>query len=153
MAAQLNWLVTGCSSGTGESLVHAIPAAVISTLPISGIFYVPPKLISRLQGDQVIATARAREKSGLERLAHLKEEGAALMELDVTAPEETILAKAKEAWYGPYMDMWMSWSIMPGTSKSASLKKPSEQETHPSQSRLQSDNRMQRGALDRLPAQ
>ncbi|KAJ5818339.1 Short-chain dehydrogenase/reductase SDR [Penicillium riverlandense] len=76
MTDQQTWLVTGCSSGLGECLVRAILAA----------------------GDQVIATARARDKSALERLAPLKEAGAAVLELDVTAPAEVLNAKAKEAW-------------------------------------------------------
>ncbi|KAL2825766.1 hypothetical protein BDW59DRAFT_70036 [Aspergillus cavernicola] len=76
MTENLTWLVTGCSSGLGESLVRAILAA----------------------GDQVIATARAQDTTGLERLAPLKEAGAAVMELDVTAPVEVLDAKAKEAW-------------------------------------------------------
>ncbi|KAJ5584311.1 Short-chain dehydrogenase/reductase SDR [Penicillium hispanicum] len=97
MAGQLTWLVTGCSSGMGESLVHAILAAV-SILPNRRYLLPSTKLISRLQGDRVIATARARDKSGLERLAPLKDAGAALMELDVTAPEEMIHDKVKEAW-------------------------------------------------------
>lgn len=46
----------------------------------------------------MIATARARDKSALERLAPLKEAGAAVLELDVTAPAEVLNAKAKEAW-------------------------------------------------------
>lgn len=50
------------------------------------------------QGDRVIATARSRETSAVERLAHLKKAGAAVMELDVAAPEDEITEKAKEAW-------------------------------------------------------
>ncbi|KAJ5261411.1 Short-chain dehydrogenase/reductase SDR [Penicillium angulare] len=76
MTEQLTWLVTGCTSGMGESLVHAILA----------------------KGDRVIATARGREKSAVERLAPLKEAGAAVMELDVTASESVIKEKAEEAW-------------------------------------------------------
>ncbi|KAJ5930803.1 hypothetical protein N7466_006296 [Penicillium verhagenii] len=76
MTGQLTWLVTGCTSGMGESLVHAILEA----------------------GDRVIATGRGRESSGVERLSHLKDAGAAVMELDVTAPEHVIKAKVAEAW-------------------------------------------------------
>jgi NAD(P)-dependent dehydrogenase (short-subunit alcohol dehydrogenase family) len=50
------------------------------------------------QGDRVIATARARDKSGIDRLAPLKAKGAAVMEIDVTEPQEVLNAKAKEAW-------------------------------------------------------
>lgn len=50
------------------------------------------------QGDQVIATGRERESSGIERLSSLKNAGAAVMELDVTASEGVIKAKVDEAW-------------------------------------------------------
>ncbi|KAF7529345.1 hypothetical protein PCG10_008055 [Penicillium crustosum] len=76
MTGKLTWFVTGCSSGMGECLVRAILAA----------------------GDQVIATARARDSDALDRIAPLKEAGAAVMELDVTASAEVLNAKAKEAW-------------------------------------------------------
>ncbi|KAJ5186484.1 hypothetical protein N7449_011248 [Penicillium cf. viridicatum] len=49
-------------------------------------------------GDQVIATARARNSDALDCIAPLKEAGAAVMELDVTASAEVLNAKAKEAW-------------------------------------------------------
>ncbi|KAJ5116561.1 Short-chain dehydrogenase/reductase SDR [Penicillium angulare] len=76
MIEQLTWLVTGCTSGMGESLVYAILA----------------------KGDRVIATARGNEKSAIERLASLKEAGAAVMELDVAASESVIKEKVQEAW-------------------------------------------------------
>ncbi|KAL4786492.1 hypothetical protein BJX76DRAFT_365577 [Aspergillus varians] len=76
MTGQLVWLVTGCTSGIGEALVHAILAA----------------------GDKVIATARSGERPAVERLAPLKEAGAAVMEIDVAAPAAVLTAKAKEAW-------------------------------------------------------
>ncbi|KAJ5200187.1 Short-chain dehydrogenase/reductase SDR [Penicillium cf. griseofulvum] len=76
MAGKLTWFVTGCSSGMGECLVRAILAA----------------------GDEVIATARPRNSNALDRIAPLKEAGAAVMELDVTASAEVLNAKAKEAW-------------------------------------------------------
>ncbi|KAJ5999255.1 hypothetical protein N7451_007065 [Penicillium sp. IBT 35674x] len=76
MTGQLTWLVTGCTSGMEESLAHAILAA----------------------GDRVIATKRGRESSGIERLTSLKDAGAAVEELDVTASEEVIKAKVDEAW-------------------------------------------------------
>lgn len=51
------------------------------------------------QGDKVIATARPRGSSnGTDRLAALKSAGAAVLELDVTATQETLDAKAKQAW-------------------------------------------------------
>ncbi|KAJ5700318.1 hypothetical protein N7536_003331 [Penicillium majusculum] len=76
MTGNLTWFVTGCSSGMGECLVRGILAA----------------------GDQVIATARARDSDAFDRLAPLKEAGAAVMELDVTASAEVLNAKVKEAW-------------------------------------------------------
>jgi NAD(P)-dependent dehydrogenase (short-subunit alcohol dehydrogenase family) len=47
----------------------------------------------------VIATARPRNGvSGIERLSALKEAGAAVFELDVTAPQQELDSKAKEIW-------------------------------------------------------
>ncbi|KAK7211229.1 hypothetical protein V2G26_018407 [Clonostachys chloroleuca] len=66
------WLITGCSSGFGEEFVRQLRAA----------------------GDNVIATGRNVE----ERLTHLKETGCAILELDVTSPEDVITAKINEAW-------------------------------------------------------
>ncbi len=68
---QLTWLVTGTSSGFGEQFVHSILA----------------------KGDHVIATARR----GHERLQKLKEAGAAILDLDVTAPQAELDATIKEA--------------------------------------------------------
>jgi NAD(P)-dependent dehydrogenase (short-subunit alcohol dehydrogenase family) len=68
---QLTWLVTGCSSGLGEIFVRSLLA----------------------RGDHVIATAR----NGTQRLAPLKDAGAAVLDLDVTAPQVEIDAKIKEA--------------------------------------------------------
>ncbi|KAJ5522780.1 hypothetical protein N7513_013353 [Penicillium frequentans] len=77
MPGQLTWLVTGCSSGLGDAFVRAILD----------------------KGDRVIATARpSKGVSGTDRLASLKEAGAATLELDVLAPQEELNAKAKEAW-------------------------------------------------------
>ncbi|KAJ5758549.1 hypothetical protein N7520_005705 [Penicillium odoratum] len=77
MTRQLTWLVTGCSSGIGEAFVRAILD----------------------KGDRVIATARPNKGvSGVDRLASLKEAGAATIELDVLTPQEELNAKAKEAW-------------------------------------------------------
>lgn len=67
----LTWLVTGCSSGFGERFVHGILA----------------------RGDNVIATGRKADQ----RLAHLKDTGAAILDLDVSASETDIQAKAREA--------------------------------------------------------
>jgi len=67
---QLVWLITGCSSGFGELFVHDI--------------------LSR--GDHVIATGRK-----LDRLKHLEQAGAAILQLDVTDKQEDIsktIAKA-----------------------------------------------------------
>ncbi|KAF2257654.1 NAD(P)-binding protein [Lojkania enalia] len=60
---QLVWLVTGCSSGFGEQFVHSILA----------------------RGDKVIATARA-----LEKISHLEQAGAAVLQLDITASQQSI---------------------------------------------------------------
>lgn len=70
--APLTWFITGCSSGFGELLVRQLRAA----------------------GDNVIATGRSAET----RLAHLKDTGAAIIDLDVTAPAAEIQAKVDEAW-------------------------------------------------------
>ncbi|KAL8761723.1 MAG: hypothetical protein Q9184_002198, partial [Pyrenodesmia sp. 2 TL-2023] len=67
----LTWLVTGCSTGFGESFVHGILA----------------------RGDNVIATGRKADQ----RLAHLKNTGAAILDLDMSASESDIQAKAREA--------------------------------------------------------
>jgi NAD(P)-dependent dehydrogenase (short-subunit alcohol dehydrogenase family) len=68
---QLVWLVTGCSSGLGQELVHAVLA----------------------RGDKVIATGR----NAKEKLSHLKDTGAAILDIDVTAPQPELDAKIKEA--------------------------------------------------------
>jgi NAD(P)-dependent dehydrogenase (short-subunit alcohol dehydrogenase family) len=52
-----------------------------------------------IQGDRVIATARAKESiSAAERLASLAAAGASVLETDVAAPEDILKTKAKEAW-------------------------------------------------------
>ncbi|TGJ80698.1 hypothetical protein E0Z10_g8068 [Xylaria hypoxylon] len=66
------WLVTGCSSGFGELFVRQL----------------------RDLGDNVIATGRNSET----RLAHLKDTGAVVMDLDVSTPASEIEAKIAEAW-------------------------------------------------------
>lgn len=71
MAKQV-WLITGCSSGFGELFVRQLTA----------------------QGDKVVATGRNAET----RLAHLKETGAAILDLDVTLQQAEIEKKFKEAW-------------------------------------------------------
>lgn len=68
---QLTWLVTGTSSGFGERFVYSILA----------------------KGDRVIATARR----GHERLQKLEEAGAAILDLDVTAPQAELDAIVKKA--------------------------------------------------------
>ncbi|KAI0973162.1 hypothetical protein F4678DRAFT_428124 [Xylaria arbuscula] len=66
------WLITGCSSGFGESFVRQL----------------------RASGDNVIATGRNAET----KLAHLKDTGATILDLDVSAPAPEIAAKMAEAW-------------------------------------------------------
>ncbi|KAJ3541376.1 hypothetical protein NM208_g4641 [Fusarium decemcellulare] len=68
----LTWLITGCSSGFGELLVRQLRAA----------------------GDNVIATGRNADT----KLSHLKDTGAALLDLDVTESPTVIKAKIDEAW-------------------------------------------------------
>ena len=68
---QLTWLVTGCSSGFGEVFVRHILA----------------------RGDRAIAIARG----DVARLTLLKDAGAAVLSLDVTAPQIEINAKVAEA--------------------------------------------------------
>lgn len=98
MTGKLTWFVTGCSSGMGESLVRAILAAVRNSGSAFIYSIILFSLINPNQGDQVIATARARDSDALDRISLLKEAGAAVMELDVTASAEVLNAKAKEAW-------------------------------------------------------
>ena len=64
------WLITGASSGFGTEFVK--------------------QLLSR--GDKVIATAR-----NISKINHLKESGAAVLQLDITASQISLDAKAKEA--------------------------------------------------------
>ena len=68
---QLTWLVTGCSSGFGEAFVRSVLA----------------------RGDRAIATARG----DVARLGQLKDAGAAILSLDVTASQAGINAKVEEA--------------------------------------------------------
>ena len=67
----LTWLVTGCSSGIGEQFIYGILA----------------------RGDRAIATCR----DAFERLLHLKDKGAAILDLDITAPQPELDAKVQEA--------------------------------------------------------
>ena len=74
---QQTWLITGCSSGFGEQFVHSLLA----------------------RGDKVIATGRNAAK----KLAHLKDTGAAILDLDVTSPQieiDEIVKKAIEIYGG-----------------------------------------------------
>ncbi|KAI0886910.1 NAD(P)-binding protein [Annulohypoxylon maeteangense] len=66
------WLITGCSSGFGELFVRKLRAA----------------------GDNVIATGRSAET----KLAHLKDTGAEILDLDVSMSSDAIRAKIEEAW-------------------------------------------------------
>jgi NADP-dependent 3-hydroxy acid dehydrogenase YdfG len=68
----LTWFITGCSSGFGESLVRQL----------------------RVAGDNVIASGRNADT----KLSHLKETGAAILDLDVASSHEVIKAKIDEAW-------------------------------------------------------
>lgn len=72
MMTALTWFITGCSSGFGEILVRQLRAA----------------------GDNVIATGRNADT----KLSHLKDTGAAILDLDVTAPAADIQTKIGEAW-------------------------------------------------------
>ncbi|EED16544.1 hydroxybutyrate dehydrogenase, putative [Talaromyces stipitatus ATCC 10500] len=65
------WLITGCSSGFGEQFVRQNIA----------------------RGDKVIATGR----NAATKLAHLKDTGAAILDLDVTISEAEIFSKINEA--------------------------------------------------------
>lgn len=95
MANQLIWLVTGCSSGLGEAMVKAILTKVGSNSRWTLLF----SYLTSIQGDKVIATARASQGiSGSERLSALREAGAAVLELDVTSPQEQLDEIAKTAW-------------------------------------------------------
>ena len=69
--APLTWLVTDCSSGFGEIFVHSLLA----------------------RGDKVIATGRKAS----ERLVHLQNTDAKILDLDTTASQEVLNAKVKEA--------------------------------------------------------
>ena len=64
------WLITGTSSGFGAEFVKQVIA----------------------RGDKVIATAR-----NMDRISHLKDIGAATLQLDVTAPQDELNRKADEA--------------------------------------------------------
>ena len=71
------WLITGCSSGLGEAITYAVLR----------------------RGDNAIATAR----KGTQRLQTLKEAGAAILDLDVQAPQEElngVVEKALEIYGG-----------------------------------------------------
>ncbi|KAH7389144.1 hypothetical protein BKA64DRAFT_130702 [Cadophora sp. MPI-SDFR-AT-0126] len=66
----LTWFITGCSSGFGEQFVHSILA----------------------RGDKIIATARK-----LDSITHLREAGAAVLQLDITDDQESIDALIEKA--------------------------------------------------------
>ncbi|KAI2616826.1 NAD(P)-binding protein [Hypoxylon sp. NC1633] len=66
------WLITGCSSGFGELFVRKLRAG----------------------GDNVIATGRSADV----KLAHLKETGAEILDLDISMTSEVIKARVEKAW-------------------------------------------------------
>ena len=66
------WLITGCSSGFGELFVRKL----------------------RAQGENVIAAGRNADT----KLDHLKDTGASILDLDVSAPPQEIKDKMAEAW-------------------------------------------------------
>jgi NADP-dependent 3-hydroxy acid dehydrogenase YdfG len=70
MSSPLVWLVTGCSSGFGEQFIRSILA----------------------RGDKAIAAGR-----DVSRLNTLKEASAAVLQLDITAEQSTLVAKIREA--------------------------------------------------------
>ncbi|KAA1468986.1 NAD(P)-binding protein [Dentipellis sp. KUC8613] len=72
MSGQLVWLITGTSAGLGRLMT----------------------LEALKRGDKVIATARGRS---VDKLNELKEKGADVLELEVTAPLETLHEVAKKA--------------------------------------------------------
>lgn len=66
------WFITGCSSGFGEILVRKLCA----------------------EGENVIATGRQADV----KLAHLKDTGAKVMDMDVSASEGVIRETVAQAW-------------------------------------------------------
>lgn len=68
----LTWFITGCSSGFGESFVRQLREA----------------------GDNVVASGRNAET----KLAHLKDTGATLLDLDTTSSVDVVEAKIQQAW-------------------------------------------------------
>ncbi|KAJ4301947.1 hypothetical protein N0V90_004043 [Kalmusia sp. IMI 367209] len=78
--APLRWLVTGCSTGLGETLVRSILA----------------------RGDKVVATARGDATT---RLSSLKAAGAETVSLDVTAPLSDIKATVAKMLEGGPIDV------------------------------------------------
>ena len=70
-SSKQTWLITGCSSGLGESIAYA----------------------ALRRGDNVIATAR----NGVMRLQTLKEAGAATLDLDIRAPQAVLDRIVEEA--------------------------------------------------------
>ncbi|MCJ1381588.1 hypothetical protein MMC17_004699 [Xylographa soralifera] len=69
--APLVWLITGCSSGFGEIFVQSLLA----------------------RGDKVIATGRKAS----ERLTHLADTGAKILDLDVSCSQDVLNAKVEQA--------------------------------------------------------
>ena len=69
--AKQTWFITGCSSGFGEQFVYQLTA----------------------QGDNVVATGRNADT----KLAHLKETGATIIDLDVTSSQDVLDAAFQQA--------------------------------------------------------
>jgi NADP-dependent 3-hydroxy acid dehydrogenase YdfG len=109
---ELVWLVTGCSSGyvfpfhrefDATSIAGALQRITVQD-ELSSIRVIPLTLSGNsfgeafvhsilARGDKVIATGRNAES----RLAHLKGTGAAILDLDVTSPQEILDSKIQEA--------------------------------------------------------
>ncbi|KAL4746808.1 hypothetical protein BDW72DRAFT_197334 [Aspergillus terricola var. indicus] len=70
-AQKQTWFITGCPSGFGEQFVRQL----------------------RALGDNVVATGRNSDI----KLAHLKDTGATILDLDVTAPQAELDAKFQQA--------------------------------------------------------
>ncbi|KAI5920159.1 hypothetical protein F4810DRAFT_684257 [Camillea tinctor] len=69
--APLIWLVTGCTTGLGKSMVESIASA----------------------GDKVVATGRNAER----RLADLKSDNIAVLDLDISMPKDAINTQVQKA--------------------------------------------------------
>lgn len=88
MSSQLVWLITG------TSCVHLHVSSTIFTSVFRTGFGRELALAALERGERVIATARA---SSVNKLDDLKEKGAAVIELDVTAALDALKSIAREA--------------------------------------------------------